>query len=186
MKCKIGKDLYLGGCIVTREGEPVYIHSSDDGEVSYSPLDDLGKVNREQLNSSWNLSSPDIGMVNLDGGDGCAYLSRKPVRAWRQGLTDQNIIAKLKKMTFRFSPKYLSALKKCILDDYPTFSEALKVSEDIGNPYAFHKRYAVDFHSKRLYYKWHIIGDYLNKKAVLNSKFSHLEDDLKEAMNENT
>ena len=185
MKHKIGKDLYLGGCIVTRSGEPVYVHRADNNVITYSPIEEIHNEKVEELNDSWDLSSPKVGMVNRET-KGCVYLSRKPLRAWRQGLTSSNIVPKIcPSGRFAFSNANLGYLSKCLKNDYPSFREAYEFSQRIGKPYAFHRKFAVDANTYAVYYKWHIIGSFINGELILASSFCHLEDTLREIIYEN-
>lgn len=126
----------LVNTIIQHNGEPSFVarvHKKDPYVyLDLTPLNadlPMYKVNIDKV----DFRPVELGFINFDRHD-CRYLSRIPHRAWKQGLTNNNITNHgLDVVRSRVE------LRKTIINDFPTFAEANKKQHLT----AFHRDFCV-------------------------------------------
>lgn len=160
--------------------EPFYIREVDDwgdgvaveGYFYKSP-----HIKQTFLVGELNLEPVPLGYVNYEGG--AYYLSRKNMREdWRQGLRQGNMFFIGPEGFFDFP---IEPMRDTILNNYPSFQEAVKyIEEEIVDQVAFSRRFALG-RGKRLMYKGRVVGTY-DKLAKLSEAYIYLTEYLNEVM----
>ncbi len=159
LRCNNGEPIIVSE--VTAKGDKVFFRSLrivDDKEIN---------VNMEDV----DFRPVPLGYVNFERKD-ASWLCRAPIRAWRQGLHEENMVnLKDKIMNIRRN------LRSTIMGEYPSLEDASK-SQVLK---AFHKDFAV-FKGMVQYKGSRFIGNYnaKTKQVTLEKRFQYLEDYLQE------
>jgi hypothetical protein len=149
--------------VIFYKDEPVYVTNvwgrDDDIRIKYVSLDNLRKwwrdgdvgdiVKQAALDEDFRWDNFKLGYVQIN--DRACYVSRMPYRQWRKGLSRGVVHLNFDSDHMRLDwQRWMGEpLKKCLLDDYPTFEEAvdkldkvLDKNADLGyNPSIAFNRY---------------------------------------------
>jgi hypothetical protein len=112
-----------------RIAEPKMIRA-DDPILSDGPYL-LGYMNKVRSVSS------DGDSINV-----CCFVSRVPIRRWKQGICQENLHFQGGMMNFRTACK-IPEFSKMLRNEYPTFKQALKSLDDETRGIAYHRHWAV-------------------------------------------
>jgi hypothetical protein len=105
-----------------------------------------------------------LGMVNRNGV--AYYLQRIPARRWQMGINSSNTTYKtLKNVDYRSAGLNNNSLSECatsevaqtLMNDYPSFKDALSTVKTFGGVVAFDRQFAVD-DTRRIHYKNQVVG----------------------------
>jgi hypothetical protein len=165
----------LEGTVVnTVDGEPVYIENVKEDEYVIRSLSllQLKRVKPNQI----DLTPVKLGWCNVDGT--AYYLSRVPVRKWKQGLHPENIaVDGVHKFGASLPFELVSlGLHNTIKGVYPSYQGLVKN----GVPHkkaAFHRSWAMDY-NKSLWYKGRIVGSIVGGIPHFNASESYLRGDF--------
>jgi len=150
----------LQGTVVRYDGEPVYVSNvtqGDDGvpriHIMNLPVilngreevNEDNKVTRKVVNSRHFDFEPFLlGYANLKYG--ACFLSRAPVRKYKQGLSSGNLTDAQGRLSFKAAladPGFKDALK----NEYPPRSVATEMAKDKSITVAFCREFAVEYNS---------------------------------------
>ncbi len=183
---------YLANCIVMYDGKPVYVNEvyPYDNEnkflATFYYVGNAASGNRCEAkleDKRWDLNPVSLGFVStLDGPYiQCPYASRIPQRAWKIGLTHDNLNLTPLKPTLRVNKQdmFLSNnMKNTILGNYMSYKDSIKKQKQ--TPIPFSRRFAV--FKDNLYYKTinTPVGNVGDREPELSEKFVFLKEVLKE------
>lgn len=181
----------LANCVVMYDGKPVML-----GDVMHNAEEQSVIINARYLSNGRNfiISLPDekldltpvpVGYVNY--GKDAVYVSRVPVRRYKQGLCHHN-------MRTRYAnpmvPNVRTAsilssrgMSECITDDYYTLNDCIKLLEEgERSSVAFHRRWALyedeAIGVRHLMYRGRQVGIYGEHGPELGRKFRYLAEEL--------
>ena len=170
----------LDRTIVRYNDQPIYIHRVNEHfrlEAHYLKTGDRVPEDALQEPEAFDFSPVLLGYANGVRCD-ATYVTRVPRRRWKQGLNAEAI----KGMGGRdMAGPYLY---KTIVNDYPTFSKALRRSVDYNYATAFHRHYAVFNSGTLVSYKRTVIGEVVDGKIVVMPAYIYLLDEIKEIVGE--
>lgn len=168
----------LVGTIVRIKNEPVkVVDISPKGiATAYFLKDD-----KEFFTDIDNLNLEPVPLGYINWRKNCYYMVRKPIREdWRQGLRMGNA-AFIGEQGFMEFPR--RELRDTILNQYPTFAQAVEaVTKQGATKVAFNRVFAVSS-GKELFYKERVVGSF-DKLPQLSDKFRYLHECLQEFFNE--
>ena len=170
----------LAESLVMYKGKPFYITEYDMAENRVSgffPYTD--KAARFTLPSvNLDIRPPRLGYVNYRGN--AIYVSRYPVRRYKQGIHSQNITfsAMADKGRLLRSPEFSQAL----MGDYPYFNGALR-SLSSNTSVAFNRHWALQKEAEgvHLMYRGNPVGLYKDNKLKLIEDYQYLKEAMEEA-----
>jgi len=173
---------------VVRIGEdPIYLISEGGWEYRAIRLKD-GKDSTINIRKvDLNLNPVPLGYVNY--GQEAYYLSRKPVRRWKQGLGEESlsVISHMAKKAIipRGGIIASPALAYCIENKYPSIQKCYKkINSGLVNSMSFSRDFALGWKKELilLYYKGKEIGLFSKNGLNLNKNYSFLKEALEEAI----
>lgn len=171
---------YFVGTIVLYKGKPCKVRSINEDKVYRITNLMTGKTASIQ-NAHKDILPPArrLGMVNIC--DSVMYVSRIPYRRYQIGINSQNV--QVRPLAGASYPEGKENTKdvlrtfegqgiaKCMLNDYPTFEEAIQLAKETGGCWAFDKQFAVD-DKQRIYYRTTSVGVIAaNKKSQDDIQF---------------
>lgn len=173
-------NMRLAETLVMYRGRPFYIveYEMAENRISgYYPDND--KVTKFTLpNRNLDIRPPRLGYVNYRGT--AIYVSRYPVRRYKQGIHSQNITfnAMADKGRLIRSPEF----SKALMGDYPSFNNALRRLES-KNSVAFNRHWAVlkAADGIHLMYRGNPVGAYKDSKLKLMEDYQYLKEAMEEA-----
>lgn len=191
----IYKDKYyakarLHGTVIRVNGVVVYLQYVDDWTYSCTDLAKSTSKNIDLSKAEVDLTPLPLGFVNKRG---CSYyLSRSPVRRWKQGLSNESLktteVPLDEEVRARVGLGLLTSreIVACISNKYPTLLEAYKkVSEGRCSAMAFHRRFAITRNKGDmcdLWYKTKPVGTISRNGVRLISKYSYLKEMIEEIL----
>lgn len=186
---------YLGGSVVRYKSDPIYIYEvthTRAGKYTAHFLP-LGITDREFIHadvSELDLNPVPLGLVNFReyGRNFCVSTYRKPLRQWKIGLSRNNMIIRpgqFDKNDFRDSLLQGKDLRKTILNEFPSYEEALhKVVDEGEEGMAFSRRFAVKKKTKHSYLFHNLhensVGKIIDRDIRLDDKYQYLSESLEE------
>jgi hypothetical protein len=108
--------------------------------------------------------------------DGAYYMSRTPLRGWKQGLSAESMVITTANPNPDISWPYTS-LFHTITRKYPSYDDAYKQALEIEKTVAFSPYFAVD-HEKNLYYKAEHVGNNLELHPSCHFLLQYLNETL--------
>ena len=169
--------LYLVDSIIRYNSEPVFVRGvGGNFEVVANNLAKGGLV-KFNLNSELvDLTPIPLGYLNTRGR--AFYVSRKPKRSWRQGLSSSNL-----RNPRHWELVLSKRLANLINGDYPPFLEVLVKFKDGGEveEMAFSRRFAISREGS-LYYKGEEVGHLKDNNLTLHNDYQYLTEVLREDM----
>lgn len=164
----------LTNTIISDAGEPVVV--SLVHEVNKYIYLNLQPLSEELAEREVNIDKVDfrpvpLGFINFDYSN-CRYLTRIPHRAWRQGLTNDNVTNHGIDL-FRCKKE----LRNTIVNNYPTFAEANKKKYTT----AFHRDFCV-LNNTISYKDIGIVANYNAGKFTMLPKYFYLQEYLHEVL----
>jgi hypothetical protein len=108
--------------------------------------------------------------------DGACYMSRTPLRSWKQGLSAEAIVITTANPNLDMSWPY-TPLFHTITRNYPSYDDAYKQALEIEKTVAFSPYFAVD-HEKNLYYKGEHVGNNLELHPSCHFLLQYLNETL--------
>lgn len=184
----------LNDTIVFFAGRPVYViglEAGFDAVLRVSPLPRVPgiehAVNHRWETSGWNITDFNLGYWNPEGRDSVCYMRRMPMRQWRQGLCEHQVIQEPYAIPFSRAI-YMQSFVDMLQGVYPTFEEAKDrlAQKRLGSEYslAFSRVLAIHHYKSGhwgLAYKNRPIysGESL-ESLTLSEEFSHLHETLEE------
>lgn len=175
--------LRLGNSLVRKGATPVYIKGveSINKVIVYDPIKretDYAKV------SDLNLTPVPLGYVESAGD--VLYVTRKPTRKYKQGLTQENMVAKDvlsgRLVALRIDDKGLS---KAILGQYPSIEEAFQQCREGSGIVPFSREWAVANYKEELcvMHKGGVVGYVGDDNIMLSPDKYFLKESLMEVLN---
>lgn len=169
--------------LIMHRNKPVFVKQIlDDGSMRVIDLLTQKTMNIEYSDKNVKPVRR-IGMVNIN--DQCLYVDRLPVRKYWASVHKNNItVDYVGSALGGFNYELVSSLQhaslsRSILNQYPTFQEAL--SDCISSGYqftiAFDKQFATN--GLYVYYKTKKVGNIEDNKIVFDKDFQHLHSVLK-------
>ncbi len=187
--------MYLQHSVIRFKKQPIYIINVTKGSKEILIHFIFLLNTQEQIinitNKDLNFLPVPLGYANKINKDVHIYI-RKPVRAWKIGLSLSNI----RVTTYSLTPLYIpnnilfsNSLYKTIINNYPTYSETRKKlkKSDCDEIIAFHRHFCLRKEKdliKIYYYKYKDSIGFPALTPILNPKFSFLNEHLKDAINE--
>lgn len=171
------------------DGTPVYIqHVNVDGSVVYFDVEGLMRGDGPKATKLENINAEPVSLGYMNAKTGCTYLSRVPVRRWKQGLRlNENCTSSNGGLN---QPDY-EALAKTIRGQYPKFSEVVKATGKVNNPFkgvknslmkAWHRFWAYDAGTSEVHYRGEVVGKVVDGHVNLNPSFKYLQECLMESV----
>jgi hypothetical protein len=163
--------------IVRLKGEPVFVHKVSKGMIAtVHRLDDEEVFNCAA--GELDLHPVPLGYCNFN--KHACYISRVPMRRdWRQGLRRGNFISQ---GAVNADRRPFDAIRKTILDEFPKFTDALKIIKKIKSV-AWHRHWAMDAHGQLLHKGGERpVGIVEDGIPVLTSRYMYLTEALKESL----
>lgn len=178
----------LTGCVVQYDGEPVYVCGVFQSPESgiYTKISRLGKVGelRVSINKpEWDFTPVPTGYINYE--KRCFYVSRVPIRKWKQGLHHDNVRV-LPQLEDPMALVRTSEFRNVVLNVYPSFQEVLSSlelgfrSQAFSRKFCLHKIQMSDGVS--LLYMGHEVGSVVRGVCSLDKEYRFLEEELKESV----
>lgn len=175
--------LRLGSSLVRKGETPVYIKGveSINKVIVYDPIKretDFAKV------SDLNLTPVPLGYVERDGE--VLYVTRKPTRKYKQGLTQENMVAKDvlsgRLVALRIDDRGLS---KAILGQYPSIEQSFQQCRDGADIVPFSREWAVANYKGELcvMHKGSVVGYVGDDNVMLSPDKYFLKESLMEVLN---
>lgn len=163
----------LKNCMIVYEGRALYVKDCPLRDVA-DCLDILNDVNTSVPICLSSIRPPRLGYVETP--DGVTYVSRKPARRIRQGVS-QDTITFGGRREIRIGSKAFATM---LLGQYVTFEQAIKNNK----PTAFDYDWAVCSKRKTLLYKGVRVGSIGadNKELLLLDEYSYLKESLDESV----
>lgn len=180
---------YLIGCIIRVYGEPVLVNNVYQDSKIYLEARNFIGGNTFSINiydENVDFTPVPLGWLNYMP-NVIVYTCRLPVRHSKIGLHFDNIgTTPLSPTQLKPGPRNIFAsesLHKCIMGDYPSFIEALRLHQSCNG-----KNYAIAFSRQFALYNGQLlkgnfnsaVGGLNGEKILLQKKFSHLFDKLRE------
>ncbi len=187
--------MYLKNSVIRFRKQPIYItgvlRKVEEIGLRFVFLTRTKEYSIDLTNKALDFSPVPLGYSNTITGIVKIY-SRKPIRAWKTGLSNTNLAI----ATYNLIPQYVPndtlhsrSLYNTITNKYPTYTEIrerLKKGEN-RDTIAFHRHFCLrkegDF-IKLYYYKYGISIGFGSFLPILNPAFSFLNEHLKDAFNE--
>ena len=169
--------------LMVKGGTPVYLKYSHGWMYTITDLNTGEKSEKDIREIGLSFEPLELGYVNAR--HGLIYLSRHPIRMWKQGLSFYNIRA----LKGRVPDNILrsKAMCDCLINKYPPINKALRLTKDTAQSTAFHRDFAftVDmFPNITLEYKGIKVGTVNdNRDFEINNKFHYLKEPLQEIIN---
>ena len=167
--------LYLTGSIIRINRTPIYIRGTDDGRkapvIHIVRLKD-GKQDKISINDErLNFLPVPLGYVPTE--EDPTYISRQPLRKWKQGLSNENIriLGGHERSRIGF-PEFHKVLDATIRGKRKGYEEAI---EEGGS---FHREFFVM--ADILFYKGREIGSINKGDAILEPSYDYLSTYLEE------
>jgi len=178
----------LTGCVVRYKDDPVYIHSVNHSEARgiYASLSILGtddQVRRGVNDPEWDYRPIPTGYMNY--GHNAFYITRIPIRKWKQGLHADNVVSlpgTRRVMDLVRTEEFKSVVKNL----YPTFDDINKMVRLGMKGGAFHRKFCLrrGMYAKvpMLEYMGEVVGMVQDGKPELLPQFLFLTEELQEAV----
>lgn len=166
--------------IRTKKKTPIYVSSIDlNGNDPWCYFLDMETEIPDSINLyDVDISPVPLGYMNYDGI--ATYLTRKPERCSKQGLTERTIHAEGRANWLGIPFK---SLAKTINNEYPSIEEALDTISKRGRSCAWHRCFAVS--KNGLEYKGKTVGTVSKIGISLDKNYHYLTEFLHEALAEN-
>lgn len=184
----------LNGTVVRQDGKAVYVHDFDNWSCRILDMEseDSSRVD-DVRKAGLDLSCVPLGYCNI-GNYNSYYLQRVPVRAWKQGLSNENLAVdgKVGELGSLGIGIHHSAIAEVVEGSYLTYTKALDkvyyLLEEGRDSVkrAFSRKFAVgiDDGGVALFYKGRIVGSFDGREWELKRNYVHLTEALTEAINE--
>lgn len=176
----------LDGTVVRANGKVTYLQHIDGWIFHLRNIEDGGDIEQHDIrNVAMDLNPVPLGYVN--SGTRSYYLTRQPVRRWKQGLASDSIYVIGAKDGIHVNLGRLIVSKdlaKCINNDYPSVAKAYHMIRHGYHDVAFHREFSLsNLRGKRLLnYKGKSVGYIDDDGLKLNKKFEFLKETLEEAV----
>lgn len=138
----------ISGSIVMYEGRLIYVNRVD-AECVMDAVDCETGERFKALADFHIIDNPNtnrIGYLNIQGKD-AEYTVRQPVRAYRMGFNRDNLMAIRKGIIARPLIQHMGLRMEALFESYhniyPTFEEALKMSQDLRRTIAYDRSFAI-------------------------------------------
>lgn len=175
------------GSIVRWKGDPVYIkevYINDNRKVAARMVNlRTGKQHRSILASKdWDWTPVPTGFVNVRSRT--FYVSRVPIRKWKQGLHRDNVKIVPQNPGGRDIIR-TAEFAACVRRDYPSFEECMtRLDDKIAVSWAFHPEWAVERDPSGLTWLLHRsrkVGWLQDDEAKLGEEYGYLKESYAEA-----
>jgi hypothetical protein len=168
--------------LVLYKGKPAFCYGTYDDDEHIRIMDLTTRNVKIAVFKMAYVSPPPgrIGYVNTPYG--CIYVSRRPIRQWKIGLSrgcayldstlfginDEEARMIMAEMTICRS----SYLAPALAGDYPSFTQALEQSTKTGKAVAFDRMLAI--YRGKIYYRATVVGKIVDKKPVFDKAYAYL------------
>lgn len=180
-------EMRLNRSLVKYNGRPFFIEEVQPNCVLLGKYLDTQRLAICELpNKNLDIRPVPLGYVNLSSR--AMYVSRIPRRKYKQGLNDQNILLKGYMLDgVRVTDLLRSKnLCRCINDEYPSLSDAIKHAEE-HESCAFSRKFAVRNEEElgvlSLQYRGSAVGIVMHGELQLNSSNQYLREELEAVLN---
>lgn len=176
-------NLRLKSSLVRKGNEPVYVQAVEDKETVVVHNCHTGRKERIEV-EKLNLTPVPLGYV-ITGGD-VVYVTRKPTRKYKQGLTNDNSSAKHvltgRPVAVRMNDE---GLAKTIMGEFPSIEEAFQRCREGADIIPFSRNWAVANCKDELcvMYKCEVVGYVGDNSVMLSPDKYYLKESLMEALN---
>lgn len=170
------------------DGTPIYIqHIDAAGNVIYFDVEAIG-IGAAKITRMDAINPEPVPLGYMNAKSGCTYLSRMPVRKWKQGLRlNENCNSTNGGLN---NPDYV-ALAKTIRGEYPKFNDVVKAVAKGANPFkgaknalmkAWHRVWAYDAGTGAVHYRGEVVGNVVDGQVRLAPSFKYLQECLMESV----
>ena len=164
---KYAKHKLLDSIVVLKNNKALYVTNILEGMVICG-VTISGKVLKTN-GCNVSLEIPKLGFLNKNGE--ALYISRLPRRqGWKQGINSDNCIMNSLEGDIKQSPLNKD-LMYCIEENYPSLQEALLRKD---KSVAVHRDWAITLKSKKIYYKWDLVGELTEDSFSMKEKYLYL------------
>lgn len=181
-------NMRLADSLVMHGGRPFYVKEymyGDNALYGYYTDKDRNEDKLIKLpNRYLDIRPPRLGYMNTRRNS--YYVSRVPVRRYKQGLNRQNIAVgalNIEPGLNRGDTIRCVELARCILNKYPSLDECLEKLQDGRNACAFHRHWAITAGGE-LHYRGNPVGAYQKGNLKLTEDYCYLQEAAEEALDE--
>lgn len=169
--------LYLCGSLVRYRDKVIYVRTVHD-DMTATVVNVLDDSKSNVPINDLDLTPIKIGYIFDERHNMPLYIERIPKRAWRQGLTAENLKVRNNR-GIRVDVAGGRLIKKAVKPDYPKIREAMSLSKDLGSDIPFHRQFSVDYKG-RIRYKTVMVGKWNGKTFDLDKQYTFLKELLGE------
>lgn len=157
--------LYLHNSYVKYNNKPVFVLRVDENKIATFINLKRGGIEENVHIDELDLSPFKLGYYHDNVYKRTYYIERMPVRAWRSGLTRENMKVKGDD-GIRLPANGSISMLKILEPNYRPLGESFEIAKAERIEYPFHRRFSVD-HEGMIKYKTRLIGGYGEGEGIV-------------------
>ncbi|MBW1801306.1 MAG: hypothetical protein JRJ85_11335 [Deltaproteobacteria bacterium] len=158
-------NLYLHNSYVKYNGNPAFVRRVDEDMV-VDIIDMVAKERKDIPIEQLDLSPFKLGYFFYKRRNRTLYIERMPIRAWRRGLTRENLRIRNSDRGFLIPHNGSNDMLEILAPDYLPINLAYARAKENNSEYPFHRMFSIDLNGL-VRYKTVIVGGYGAEEGIV-------------------